>query len=52
MAAGHEADSLLGVVQRGLYWGFCAAAGWSLPSTFTRFYNLNVSALQTRMLSV
>ncbi len=30
----------------------CAASGWSLPSTFARFYNLDVPALQARVLSV
>ncbi|KAI2646365.1 Gag-Pol polyprotein [Labeo rohita] len=30
----------------------CAAAGWASPSTFTRFYNLDVPALQARVLSV
>ena len=30
----------------------CAAAGWSVPSTFVRFYNLDVPALQARVLSV
>ncbi len=29
----------------------CEAAGWSSPSTFTRFYNLDVPALQARVLS-
>ena len=30
----------------------CAAAGWSAPSTFARFYNLEVPALQARVLSI
>ncbi len=30
----------------------CEAAGWSSPSTFVRFYNLDVPALQARVLSV
>ncbi len=30
----------------------CEAAGWSSSSTFVRFYNLDVPALQTRVLSV
>lgn len=30
----------------------CAAAGWSLPSTTTRFYNLEVPVLQAQILSV
>ena len=30
----------------------CAAAGWSAPSTFVRFYKLDVPALQTCVLSV
>ncbi|KAL0148789.1 hypothetical protein M9458_055967 [Cirrhinus mrigala] len=29
----------------------CAAASWTSPSTFTRFYNLDVPALQARVLS-
>ncbi len=29
----------------------CAAAGWASPSTFARFYNLEVPALQARDLS-
>lgn len=29
----------------------CAAAGWSSPSTFARFYSLDVPALQARILS-
>ncbi len=29
----------------------CAAAGWLSPSTFIRFYSLDVPALQTRVLS-
>jgi hypothetical protein len=29
----------------------CGAAGWSSPSTFMRFYNQDVPALQTRVLS-
>ncbi len=29
----------------------CAAAGWISPSTFARFYNLEVPALQVRVLS-
>ncbi len=29
----------------------CAAAGWASPSTFGRFYNLDVLALQARVLS-
>ncbi len=29
----------------------CAAAGWASPSTFSRFYNLEVSALHARVLS-
>jgi hypothetical protein len=29
----------------------CAAAGWASPSTFARFYNLDVPALQARVLS-
>ncbi len=29
----------------------CEAAGWSSPSTFARFYNLAVPALQARVLS-
>ncbi len=29
----------------------CAAAGWSSPSTFIRFYSLDVPALQARVLS-
>ncbi len=29
----------------------CEATGWSLPSTFVRFYNLDVPALQARVLS-
>ena len=30
----------------------CVAAGWSSPSTFVRFYNLEVPALQAKLLSV
>ncbi|XP_059380084.1 uncharacterized protein LOC132115689 [Carassius carassius] len=30
----------------------CAAAGWNSPSTFARFYNLDVPALHARVLSV
>ncbi len=30
----------------------CKAAGWSSSSTFVRFYNLDVPALQARVLSV
>ena len=30
----------------------CTAAGWASPSTFIRFYNLEVPALQARLLSV
>ena len=30
----------------------CAATGWSSPSTFARFYNLDIPALQARILSV
>ena len=30
----------------------CAAAGWASPSTFVRFYNLDVPALQAKVLSV
>ena len=30
----------------------CAAAGWASPSTFVRFYNLEVPALQAKVLSV
>ncbi|XDV15095.1 hypothetical protein PO909_015235 [Leuciscus waleckii] len=30
----------------------CMAAGWASPSTFIRFYNLEVPALQARLLSV
>lgn len=30
----------------------CEAAGWSSPSTFARFYNLDVPALHARVLSV
>ncbi len=29
----------------------CEVAGWSSPSTFVRFYNLDVPALQARVLS-
>ncbi|KAI2655719.1 Transposon Ty3-G Gag-Pol polyprotein [Labeo rohita] len=29
----------------------CAAAGWALPSTFTRFYSLDIPALQAGILS-
>ncbi len=29
----------------------CAAAGWATPSTFARFYNLDIPALQARVLS-
>ncbi len=29
----------------------CEAAGWALPSTFVRFYNLDVPALQARVIS-
>ncbi len=29
----------------------CAAAGWATPSTFARFYNLVIPALQARVLS-
>ncbi|KAL0192323.1 hypothetical protein M9458_010619, partial [Cirrhinus mrigala] len=29
----------------------CAPAGWALPSTFIRFYNLDVPALQARVFS-
>ncbi|XP_051756701.1 uncharacterized protein LOC127516273 [Ctenopharyngodon idella] len=29
----------------------CAAAGWASPSTFVRFYNLEVPALQSQVLS-
>ncbi len=29
----------------------CAAAGWATPSTFARFYNLDILALQARVLS-
>ncbi len=29
----------------------CAAAGWASPSTFARFYNLDIPALQARVLS-
>ncbi|KAL0200337.1 hypothetical protein M9458_003524, partial [Cirrhinus mrigala] len=28
----------------------CAAAGWASPSTFTRFYNLDLPALQASVL--
>ncbi len=31
--------------------GICAVAGWFSPSTFVRFYNLEVPALQARVLS-
>jgi len=30
----------------------CKAAGWASPSTFIRFYNLEVPALQTKLFSV
>ena len=30
----------------------CTAAGWASPSTFIRFYNLEVPALQAKLLSV
>ena len=30
----------------------CMAAGWALLSTFVRFYNLEVPALQARLFSV
>ena len=30
----------------------CMAAGWASPSTFIRFYNLEVPALQAKLLSV
>ncbi len=30
----------------------CMAAGWSSPSTFARFYNLDVSSLNSHVLSV
>ena len=30
----------------------CMAAGWASPSTFVRFYNLEVPALQAKLLSV
>ena len=30
----------------------CTAAGWASPSTFVRFYNLEVPALQAKLLSV
>jgi hypothetical protein len=30
----------------------CMAAGWASPSTFLRFYNLEVPALQAKLLSV
>ncbi len=29
----------------------CVAAGWATPSTFARFYNLDIPALQARVLS-
>ncbi len=29
----------------------CTAAGWATPSTFSRFYNLDIPALQARVLS-
>ncbi len=29
----------------------CTAAGWATPSTFARFYNLDIPALQARVLS-
>ncbi len=29
----------------------CAVAGWATPSTFARFYNLDIPALQARVLS-
>ncbi len=29
----------------------CAAAGWATPSTFARFYNLDIPTLQARVLS-
>ncbi len=29
----------------------CVAAGWASPSTFARFYSLDVPALQARVLS-
>ncbi len=29
----------------------CAVAGWSLPSTFIRFYSLDIPALQVRVFS-
>ncbi len=29
----------------------CMAAGWATPSTFARFYNLDIPALQARVLS-
>ncbi len=29
----------------------CAAAGWASPSTFAKFYNMDVPALQARVLS-
>jgi len=30
----------------------CMAAGWASPSTFKRFYNLEVPALQSKLLLV
>ena len=30
----------------------CMAAGWASPSTFIRFYNLEVPALQAKLLTV
>ncbi len=48
----HQSHRLfLGMVQRGVHSDMCEAAGWSLPSTFARFYNLDVPALQARVLS-
>jgi len=41
---------------RGLGLGYlqdiCMAAGWASPSTFIRFYNLEVLALLAKLLSV
>lgn len=40
--------SVLGPFQRNVNPGICAAASWSSPLTFVRFYRLDVSAIQVR----
>ncbi len=41
----------MGVVQRVSMSDICEVAGWSSPSTFVRFYNLDVPAVQATVLS-